>query len=347
MADREQLLEELLEIGIALTSERDLYVVLERVLETARRCTRAEAGTLFVREGDHLRFAVVQNDFLQRKLGTTAMMQRLQSEPLRLTEPSLAGHVAQTGEIVNVADAYAIGVHETRALNRRFDAASEYSTRSVLAVPMQDLTGSNVGVVELLNALDESGAIVPFDPDDEKVIRALASQAAVAIRNARLEDLSFKDVSTELYNRRYFALRIDEEVKRHTRFGHPLSLVVLNIDHFTQLNSEHGSATGDEVLREVARLLVKHSRSFTIIARLDGDGFAALLANTPKAGAVTYSQRIRGVIAAHPFAYGPITASFGVAGLPADAACAEDLIAAADRALADAKRLGRNRVTAL
>ena len=347
MADREQVLDEILEIGIALTTERDLYSLLERVLETARRFTGAEAGTLFLREGDHLRFAVVQNDFLQRKLGTAAMRERLQSEPLRLTEPSLAGHVAQTGEIVNVADAYAIGVHETRSFNRRVDAATDYTTRSVLAVPMHDLAGTNVGVLELLNALDDSGTIVPFDPDDEKAMRALASQAAVAIRNARLEDLSFKDVCTELYNHRYFALRIDEEVKRHTRFGHPLSLVVLNIDHFKQLNTDHGTAAGDEVLREVARLLVKHSRSFTIIARLDGDGFAALLANTPKAGAVTYSQRIRGVIAAHPFAHGALTASFGVAGLPADAASAEDLIAAAQRALGDAKRLGRNRVAAL
>jgi diguanylate cyclase (GGDEF)-like protein len=347
MVDREPFLEELLDIGLALTTERDLYVLLERILDAARRFTRAEAGTLFLREGDHLRFAVVQNDFLQRKLGMVAMQQRLQSEPLRLTEPSLAGHVAQTGEIVNVADAYAIGVHETRALNRRFDAATDYMTRSVLAVPMHDLAGANVGVLELLNALDDSGAIVPFDPEDEKVVRALASQAAVAIRNARLEDRSFKDVSTELYNQRYFALRIDEEVKRHTRFGHPLSLVVLNLDRFKQLNEDRGTAVGDEVLREVARLLIKHSRSFTIIARLDDDGFAALLANTPKAGAVTYSQRIRGVIAAHPLAYGTVTASFGVAGLPADAASADDLIAAAQRALAEAKRLGRNRVAAL
>jgi diguanylate cyclase (GGDEF)-like protein len=346
-AERDQLVEELLEIGIALTAERDLYSLLERILDAARRATRAEAGTLFLREGDHLRFAVVQNDVLQRKLGVPGMQQRLQAEPLRLTEPSLAGHVARTGDIVNVGDAYAIGVHETRALNRRFDATTDYTTRSVLAVPMNDLHGSNVGVLELLNALDESGAIVPFDPEDEKVIRALASQAAVAVRNARLEDRSFKDASTELYNRRYFTLRIDEEVKRHTRFGHPLSLVVLNLDHFNQLNADHGSAAGDEVLREVARLLVKHSRSFTIIARLDGDDFAALLANTPKAGAVTYSQRIRGVIAAHPFAHGTLTASFGVAGLPADAASAEDLIAAAQRALSDAKRLGRNRVAAL
>jgi len=176
ITDRGQLVEELLDIGLALTTEHDLYALLERILDAARRFTRAEGGTLFLREGDHLRFAIVRNDFLQQKLGTVAMQQRLQSEPLRLTEPSLAGHVAQTGEIVNVADAYAIGVHETRALNRRFDAASEYATRSVLAVPLQDLTGGNVGVLELLNALDESGAIVPFDPDDEKVIRALASR---------------------------------------------------------------------------------------------------------------------------------------------------------------------------
>ena len=347
MIDREQLLEELIEIGLALTNERDLYALLDRILEAARRFTRAEAGTLFLCEGDHLRFAVVQNDLLERKLGKSEMQQRLQAEPLRLSEPSLAGHVAQTGALINVADAYASGVHETRTFNQRFDTASDYSTRSVLVVPLQDLTGSIVGVLELLNAIDDSGAIVPFEPDHEKLIRALASQASVAIRSARLEDLSFRDSLTELYNRRYFALRIDEEVKRHTRFGHPLSLVVLNIDRFQQLNADRGPALSDEVLREVARQLVKHSRSFTIIARLDGDDFAALLANTPKAGAVTYSQRIRGLIESHPFAHGTVTASFGVAGLPADAASAEGLIAAAQRALSEAKGLGPNRVTAL
>jgi len=289
----------------------------------------------------------VQNDLRERKLGKSEMQQRLQAEPLRLSEPSLAGHVAQTGALINVADAYASGVHETRTFNQRFDTASDYSTRSVLVVPLQDLTGSIVGVLELLNAIDDSGAIVPFEPDHEKLIRALASQAAVAIRSARLEDLSFRDSLTELYNRRYFALRIDEEVKRHTRFGHPLSLVVLNIDRFKQLNADRGPALSDEVLRGVARLLVKHSRSFTIIARLDGDDFAALLANTPKAGAVTYSQRLRGIIESHTFAQGTVTASFGVAGLPADAASAEDLIAAAQRALREAKGLGPNRVTAL
>jgi diguanylate cyclase (GGDEF)-like protein len=204
-----------------------------------------------------------------------------------------------------------------------------------------------VGVLELLNALDESGAIGTFDAEHEKVTRALAAHAAIAIRCARLEDLSFRDALTELYNRRYFTLRIDEEVKRHTRFGHPLALVVLNVDHFRTVNVQAGRPAGDEVLAEVARLLVKHSRSFTIIARHDADDFAALLANTPKAGAVTYAQRIRGVIEGHPFAHGRITASFGVAALPADAATADGLIAAAQQALTEAKRLGRNRVLAL
>ena len=345
--DREQVLDELLEIGLAVASERDLYALLDRILEAARRFTRAEAGTLFLRDGDRLRFAVVQNDLVERKLARPELQQRFEAEPLRLSEPSLAGHVAQTGEVVNVADAHAIGVHQTRTFNERFDAASDYATRSVLAVPLQDLTGSIVGVLELLNAVDDSGATVAFPRDHEKLIRALAAHAAVAVRNARLENISFKDSLTELYNRRYFGLRIDEEVKRHTRFGHPLSLVVVNVDRFKPINTEHGQPAGDEVLREVARLLVRHSRSFTIIARLDGDEFAAMLANTPKAGAVTYAQRIRSVIESHPFAPGTVTASFGVAGLPADAVSADDLLGAAQRALRDAKDQGRNRVTAL
>ena len=345
--DRARLLEDLLDIGIALTNEPDLYALLGRILESARRFTRAEAGTLFLREGDHLRFAVVQNDFLEAKLGHAETRRRLQDARLSLAEPSLAGHVAKTGEVVNVADAYAIGVRQTLAFNRTVDATNDYSTRSVFGVPLRDPTGDVVGVLELINALDENAAIVPFDPDDEKPLRALASQAAVAIRAARLEDLSFKDALTDLYNRRYFALRIDEEVKRCARFGHPLSLVLLDLDAFRPLNEARGCGAGDETLREVARQLVKHSRSFTIITRRASDEFGAILANTPKAGAVSYAQRIRGVLAGHPFAHGPVTASFGVASLPADATSAGDLIAAAERALAAAKIQGRNCVATL
>src|SRR5574341_699113 len=89
---------DLVQIGIALTGERDLATLLERILTEARRFTRAEAGTLFLRENDELRFAVVQNDRLARRLGEPEMRRRLQSEPLKLSELSLAGYVAIMGE---------------------------------------------------------------------------------------------------------------------------------------------------------------------------------------------------------------------------------------------------------
>ena len=344
MADLTRLLDELLEIGIALTSERDLGALLERILSQARRFTRAEAGTVFLRDGDHLRFAVVQNDFLEARLGKREMERRLQAEPMPLGEPSLAGHVAQTGELINVSDAYAIVGQRTVAFNKTVDETTDYATRSVFVVPLQDINGNIVGVLELLNALGEDGSVVPFDPGYEKLVRALASQAALATRNARLEDLSFKDPLTDLFNRRYFALRLDEEAKRAARFGHPLSLVYLDLDDFKKLNEDKGRPAGDEVLREVARLLVKHSRSFTIVARREGDDFAVILANTPKAGAMSYAERIRGVLEQHPFPPGPVTASLGVAAFPADAASAEDLMARAEQALTEGKSRGRNRV---
>src|SRR5436190_18711840 len=89
-----QAFKDLVQIGIDLTSEQDLSTLLERILTEARRFTRAEAGTLFLREGDQLSFSVVQNDKLARELGQEEMRRRLQSDPLSLRELSLAGHVA-------------------------------------------------------------------------------------------------------------------------------------------------------------------------------------------------------------------------------------------------------------
>src|SRR5882724_11499753 len=88
---------DLVQIGIALTSERDLSTLLNRIMAEARRFTRAEAGTLFLRENDELHFAVVQNDRLSRRLGEAEMQRLLQAEPLKVSDLSLAGHVAMMG----------------------------------------------------------------------------------------------------------------------------------------------------------------------------------------------------------------------------------------------------------
>lgn len=344
-AEQTRLLTELIQIGIALTSERDLGVLLERIVAEARRFTGAEAGTLFLREGDLLRFAVVQNDAMTRRYGEREMKRRLTIEALSVDDPSLAGHVVQSGLVINLADAYRVTPGSSYTFNWRFDARTNYRTRSVLVVPLQDPSGYVLGVLQLINALDAQGKPIPFDPGYEGLVRALASQAAVAIRNVRLEELSFKDPLTDVYNRRYFKLRLEEESKRHLRFSQALSLVLVDVDHFKEINDGFGHGTGDTVLRETAQLLVNQSRSFTTVTRYGGDEFAVLLVNTPKSGAATYAQRMKGVIERYPFVHGTVTVSLGVAALPDDAGDSDQLFSAADRALYEAKRTGRNTVS--
>ena len=187
--DRSRLLRELIQIGIGLTSERDLALLPERILTEARRFTHAEAGTLYLRDGDRLRFAVVQNDVLARRLGEREMRRLFQSD-LPLSESSLAGHVALSRDILRVYDAYEIPPDRPYAFNRAVDAQTGYRTRSVLVVPLMEPTGNVIGVFQLINALDARNQIVPFDPDYEELIRALASQATVAVRNAQLEEVA-------------------------------------------------------------------------------------------------------------------------------------------------------------
>lgn len=182
-------------------------------------------------------------------------------------------------------------------------------------------------------------------------INAFASRLDSAYKelettNARLKELSFKDDLTGLYNRRFFSVRLEEEISRCRRFNHPLSLVLLDLDEFKAINDELGHAAGDETLRELAQLLHKHSRGINVIARYGGDEFAVILVETSKAGSRMYADRIRQVLATHSFPHGrAVTASFGVASAPEDVPpSADQLIRAADEALYAAKRSGRNRV---
>src|SRR5438445_165388 len=150
--------------------------------------------------------------------------------------------------------------------------------------------------------------------------------------NARLKETSFKDEVTGLYNRRFFSLRLEEELSRYRRFNHPVSVVLLDLDGFKAVNDDLGHAVGDDTLRDVAQILMKHSRGINVVSRYGGDEFAVLLVETSKAGARLYADRIREVVAKYPFSHGKvITASFGVASLPDDeAGTAEDLFGAAD-----------------
>ena len=164
--------------------------------------------------------------------------------------------------------------------------------------------------------------------------------------NARLKEFSFTDEVTGLYNRRFFTTRLEDEVSRYSRFNQPLSVVMLDIDGFKAVNDELGHAAGDETLRIVGHILQTQSRNIDVISRYGGDEFAVLLVETGKDGALLYAERVRRQIEAAAFGHGrAITVSLGVACLPEDVGpVAEDVVTAADWALYEAKRAGKNQV---
>jgi diguanylate cyclase (GGDEF)-like protein len=168
--------------------------------------------------------------------------------------------------------------------------------------------------------------------------------------NARLEasvnaDVAGKDPLTGLYTRQFFQIRLDEEVNRYTRFGHPVSVVMVDLDDVNPDDHVEPQSGKEDTLRDVADLLLKHSRGINVIARYGGNEFAVLLVETSKLGAQRYADRIRGIIASAAWQGEPVTASFGVASLPEDVpASAEELLRSAHAALFAAKRRGPNSV---
>ena len=225
---------------------------------------------------------------------------------------------------------------------------------------MAGMLTSDANMTELGRRSDEVGTLMK---SFQRMLQTIEQQAGeinsfalrldnaykeLEVTNARLKETSFKDEVTGLYNRRFFSLRLEEELSRYRRFNHPASVVLLDLDGFKAVNDDLGHNAGDATLRDIAQILMKHSRGINVVSRYGGDEFAVLLVETSKAGARLYADRIREVLVRYDFLHGKtITASFGVASLPEDeAATAEDLFRAADEALYAAKRAGKNVVVA-
>ncbi|MBI1189700.1 MAG: diguanylate cyclase [Tepidisphaera sp.] len=156
------------------------------------------------------------------------------------------------------------------------------------------------------------------------------------------------DGLTGLWNRAFFDSRWSEEFARNSRQGHPLSLAMLDIDHFKRINDTHGHATGDVVLVGIAKMLSREGRRTDLVCRYGGEEFAIIMPDTPPGEAMNVCERIRAAICATTWEFRktpPVTASVGVAGCRAKASVnAETWVQMADANLYVAKRGGRNRV---
>src|ERR1044071_5449919 len=161
------------------------------------------------------------------------------------------------------------------------------------------------------------------------------------------EEAAFTDHLTGLANRRRFERQLEREVGRMSRFGHPFSLLMLDIDSFKNLNDSYGHDAGDEAIRRISKVLREGARGIDLAARIGGEEFAVILVETSKEGALEVAERLRAAIKALeiPMA-GHITGSFGVAECRRDAQTSAGIVKAADVALYEAKRNGRDRVVA-
>lgn len=185
-------IDQLNEIGIALSTQRDRESLLNLILQKSCEITDSDAGSLYlVEENDQgakqLRFKTTQNHSMRLYLGESL---------LPLDRASLAGYVASTGDEVHLADVYQIPSSYPFTFNRKFDDESGYRSKSMLVVPMKDPRGGILGVIQLINCTRDAGAavgrpateanVVPFPEECRALLRSLASQAAVALENIRL-----------------------------------------------------------------------------------------------------------------------------------------------------------------
>lgn len=230
------------------------------------------------------------------------------------------------------------------------------ATRSVIAIPFA-MEADEAGVFFLRRNVTEP----PLTPADvefaETVIRAAVSaiQRASLIEstiadNRRLEELAHTDPLTKTLNRRALGERLAAEMERVRRYSTTMSLLLIDLDHFKQINDTHGHLAGDDVLIEVAAVLQRVVRAVDVVARYGGEEFVVVLPETAGAGAEAFAERLRELIESQAFVASRgrairLTTSIGVSSFPDfGVESVEDLLTKADQALYRAKSEGRNRV---
>lgn len=230
--------DELLSIARALSSERDIAALQRLIVHKARELTNADAGSLYVieeRDGERqLRFAVAQTGPKDEGVLINALL------PLSTT--SIAGYVAVTGNVARIADAYTLPEATPYRFNRAFDDSHNYRTKSILCVPMRNMSGDTIGAIQLINhkpffglVLDSprhtEDVVTPFDDHEENVLSALASQAAVAMENARLVD-----AIQNLFERFVHASVKAIEVRDKSTQGHSERVAALTVAQAETIN---------------------------------------------------------------------------------------------------------------
>jgi diguanylate cyclase (GGDEF)-like protein len=259
-------------------------------------------------------------------------------------ETSVLVHAIRTGETLTTASLAKLPQLKFHAALQQHFPLKNFAAAPLLA------DQEAIGVI----VADSTTRPRDFNPEQITVLEMFANQAALAINNGlifqNVLDRAQRDSLTRLYNHGHFQEVLRSEIDRAQRYGNPLSLIMLDIDHFKRFNDTWGHQTGDKVLKQTALLLSALVRVSDLPARYGGEEFALLLPHTPYEAALELAERLRVGVERKVNVTGPkgekvnVTSSFGVATFPRHADSAAGLIAIADEALYSAKEAGRNRV---
>jgi len=185
MLSEKEKLESIASLGIELNKINDLDILLERVLFRAREWVNADAGSIYICDGDQLNFVYTQNDTQQSKLANGEKL-IYSTFTIPINDKSISGYVAATGEALNLPDVYNLSPDVSYSFSRQFDDASGYKTTSVLTIPLKTTKGKILGILQIINGQDEDGNVIPFSKDDEKIMYHFAGIAAIALERAKL-----------------------------------------------------------------------------------------------------------------------------------------------------------------
>ena len=266
------------EMGKAITSAETLSEVFQAVME--------HVGTVFAPSSWSLLLTDTKTDELEFKIATGKNSEKLKGTRIMKGE-GIAGWIAETGQSLIVED-----VNHDPRFSKRFDSLSGFETKSIIGVPLK--TEKRVfGVIELINRLDGES----FTPLDMKLLSTIADFAAIAIEKVyyfnMYKRMAILDGLTGVYNRRYFERVLTREIERATRYKHPLSLLMVDLDNFKRVNDKFGHLTGDKVLQSAAEILLQNIRTVDTVARYGGDEFAVLIPHAETASVEKIRSRIQ------------------------------------------------------
>ncbi len=320
----------LINISTVLSSTLELNPVLDIIMDKSRNVIGAEASSLLLvdPDTDELYFHVVHGE-------KSAAVKKVRIKKGQ----GVAGSVAQTGESVLIKDA-----RTDSRVYKGVDEKSNFVTQNLMAVALKGRRGI-VGVVEVLNKIGSK----TFSESDLMIFEAFAVQAGIAIENARLYEMATTDGMTALYTKRFFSFRLNEEIYNARNKKMPLSILLIDIDHFKKVNDTYGHQAGDKVIVEIARIMKELSSKTDLPCRYGGEELIIISPGSDEKKIMELGENLRKAIEEHIIETDTekirVTASVGCAVFSSKIRTPEDFVEMSDLALYYGKENGRNTVT--